>query len=826
MSIENTPTPVQNAPEPSEKQPKKQGALLWRIVKGLMLMGVFGAIILPIVAAIFIAMAWPSLPPVDTLKDYKPRMAMEIYTEDGQLIGEFGAERRKPTSFKDTPTYLKNAILAIEDARFYEHHGVDYYGLARAVVNNILHPGEPQGASTITQQLAKNFFLTNERTLSRKAYEAMMAVKIENNLTKDEILERYMNHIYLGERAYGFAAAADIYFGKELKDLTIAESAMLAALPQAPSANNPIRNRANAQSRQQYVLQRMHELNMITDAEYAQAKSEVVRVVDTKAASINQQYAVHAEYVAEMARQLMFDRYKEAAYTEGLKVYTTINSTEQTAAYNGVRNAVISYDRRKGYHGPEATYPLPSKPEEQTKALDKIFDEHNDFDEMRAAVVTGVSSTAIKAILADGENISITGPGLGLARGALNPSSKIAIKVGSVIRVVESTDDATWRIAQVPEVQASFVAMSSTDGAIRALVGGFDFNLSKFNHVTQAYRQPGSGIKPFVYSSAMEKLGLTPNSIVDDTPIKVGSWTPQNSDGRFLGPIPLSAALAGSRNMVSIRLLQSVGNDYFRQYASRFGFEPNRIDQYLTVALGAIETTSWQMAGAYGVFANGGYKVNPYIISKVVDRNGAVILQAQPKKAGDPANRIITEKNAAMTDSLMRGVVRNGTARAAMALGRSDIAGKTGTTNDAIDAWFNGYQPKLVGIAWMGFDKPKSLGESEFGGTLALPIWMNYMRVALNKQKVENRTDSFDSGNNLSSGGGSTGDGGGHTNKAPEELKVDSNAVPPANSEARQAAEKVNEADVKEAAKPKAPAGPDPLAPFVYKPPVAQPAKP
>ncbi|TDR33006.1 PBP1A family penicillin-binding protein [Hydromonas duriensis] len=814
MSLDNTPNTTSNEPATEQPNNKVKGPLWLRIVKGLMLVGLLSAIIMPIVGAIFVTLAWPNLPSVDSLKDYKPRMAMQVFTEDGQLIGEFGAERRKPTSFKDTPQHLKDAILAIEDARFYEHHGVDYYGLGRAIINNILHPGEPQGASTITQQLAKNFFLTNERTLSRKVYEAMMAVKIEQNLTKDEILERYMNHIYLGERAYGFAAAADIYFGKEIKDLTIAESAMLAALPQAPSANNPIRNRTNAESRQQYILQRMFELGKISQADYQKAKDEVVRIIDTKTASISQQYAVHAEYVAEMARQLMFDRYKEAAYTEGLKVYTTINSEEQTAAYNGVRNAIVSYDRRKGYRGPEATYPLPSKPEEQIKALDKIFDSHNDFDEMRAAVVLGVSGGSVKAVLADGENINVN---MNVKAPSKNP-----IKAGSVIRVVESAADATWHIAQVPEVQASFVSMSTTDGAIRALVGGFDYNLSKFNHVTQGFRQPGSGIKPFIYSAAMEKNNMTPGSIVNDSPIKIGSWTPQNSDGRYLGPISLSQALAGSRNMVSIRLLQSIGNDYFRQYATRFGFEANRIDQYLTVALGAVGVNSWQMAGAYGVFANGGYKVNPYIISKVIDRTGAIILQAQPKKAGDPANRVITEKNAAMTDSLMRGVVRSGTARAAMALGRNDIAGKTGTTNDAVDAWFNGYHPKLVGIAWMGFDKPKSLGASEFGGTLALPIWMSYMRVALNKQKVEAHSDNFEKyGSDNATPSDPTTDTG-VDKQTPEELKVDSRAIPPANSEARQAAEKVNEADVKEVSKPK-PNGSDPLTPFVYRPPVDKP---
>ncbi|MGL4767658.1 MAG: penicillin-binding protein 1A [Formosimonas sp.] len=789
---------------PQTETVKKPTPRWLKIIKSLFLIGFFGILIGLIVAAIAVAMAWPTLPPVDTLKNYKPRMAMQVFTEDGKLIGEFGEERRKPVEFKDIPANLKNAILAIEDSRFYEHGGVDYYGLARATLNNITNPGDLQGASTITQQLAKNFFLSSERTFTRKFYEALMAKKIEANMSKDEILERYINHIYLGERAYGFPAAAYIYFGKDLKDLTLAEAAMLATLPQAPGRNNPIRNRANADSRQKYVLQRMEELGFITAEQHTQAKAETVRIIDTKAAAANNKFDVHAEYVAEMARQLMYERYQDAAYTEGLKVYTTINSTEQTAAYEGVRSAVLAYDKKYGYRGPEDTVALPNgKSADTDKALDAIFDKHQDQEGLRAAIVTQVSPTAVKAILAGGEPIEISGAGLAFAKNALSPSSKKPIKVGAIIRVTESKEDASWRITQLPAVQASFVSMNSTDGAIRSLVGGFDFNLSKFNHVTQGWRQPGSGIKPFIYSAAMEKNGMTPGSVVDDTPLKIGSWTPQNSDGRFLGPLPLSAALAGSRNMVSIRLLQSIGNDYFRQYAARFGIgvDPRHpIDQYLTVALGALEATSWQMVGGYGVFANGGYKVNPYIISKVLDRNGTVILQAQPRKAGDEANRVISAKNAAMTDSLMRGVVQHGTARAAMALGRSDIAGKTGTTNDSKDAWFNGYHPKLVGIAWMGFDTPKSLGEGEFGGTLSLPIWMSYMRVALNKQKVELRKDAEPdpaAADNKPEAEGIP------ANTPPEELKVDEKVIPPSNNEARQSSEQINTQDAQEAAKPK-----------------------
>ena len=824
MSTENPPNP-----QPTQKRP------IGRIFKNLFIWGFFAAVVAAIVLAFASMVAWRNLPSIDTLKDYKPRMAMQIFSDDGQLIGEFGEERRKPVLVSEVPDHLKKALIAIEDARFYEHDGIDYLGLGRAIVNN-LTGGSKQGASTITQQLAKNFFLTNERTFTRKFYEALMAKKIEQNLTKDEILERYMNHIYLGERAYGFAAAADIYFGKEIKDLTLAESAMLATLPQAPSSNNPARNRKRADERQRYVLERMLELNFITQAQYKQARAEVVQIADTKAAIRSDKYTVHADYIAEMARMLMFDRYKEAAYTEGLKVYTTIRSQEQNAAYAAVRKAVFAYDRKYGYRGAEAQYNLPSKPEERLKMLDSIFEEHPDLDTLKTVVVISTGGGTFKGVTSDGEEITVSGANLGPAKNLLGSGDKKGIRIGSVVRVIESSDGSNYRITQVPSVQASFVSMDPTDGAIHALIGGFDFGLSKFNHITQGYRQPGSTIKPFIYSAAMEKNGMNPNSIVDDKPIKVGSWQPKNADGRYLGPIPLSTALAFSRNMVSIRLLQSIGNDYFRSYAERFGFEGKRIDKFLTVALGAIEATPYEIVGAYGVFANGGYKVDPYFIKKVVDRSGRVILEAKPRLANDEKNRVITKENATMTDALLKGVVRGGTARAASALGRSDIAGKTGTTNDAVDAWFAGYQPKLVGVAWMGFDTGnKSLGEGEFGGCLALPIWMDYMRMALQGKKVEVRDTQWQNAATNARGGNATRrnptdpsltiDGQPAPPAAPEELNADPNTVPLPNSDARKASEIVNEADVKAApernleeiiapVKPAAPTQPKPVKPI------------
>lgn len=820
MSTENTTNPQ-----------SKQTRSIGRVFKALFLWGFFAAVVATVVLAFASVVAWKNLPPIDTLKDYKPRMAMQIFSDDGQLIGEFGEERRRPVLISEVPEHLKKALIAIEDARFYEHGGIDYLGLGRAVINN-LTGGSKQGASTITQQLAKNFFLTNERTFTRKFYEALMAKKIEQNLTKDEILERYMNHIYLGERAYGFAAAADIYFGKEIKDLTLAESAMLATLPQAPSSNNPARNRKRADERQRYVLERMLELNFITQAQYKQARAETVQIVDTKAAIRNSKFTVHADYVAEMARILMFDRYKEAAYTEGLKVYTTIRSQEQNAAYAAVRKAVFAYDRKYGYRGAEAQYHLPGDPQERLKTLDTIFEKHPDLDTLKSLIVLSAGGGSLKGVTSEGKEIEISGANLGPAKNLLGNGDKKGIRTGSVVRVIESADGSNYRITQVPSVQASFVSMDPTDGAIHALIGGFDFGLSKFNHITQGYRQPGSTIKPFIYSAAMEKNRMNPNSVVDDKPIKIGSWQPKNADGRYLGPIPLSTALASSRNMVSIRLLQSIGNDYFRSYAERFGFEGKRIDKYLTVALGAIEATPYQIVGAYGVFANGGYKVDPYFIKKVVDRSGTVILEAKPRLANDEKNRVITKENAAMTDALLKGVVRGGTARAASALGRSDIAGKTGTTNDSVDAWFAGYQPKLVAVAWMGFDTGnKSLGEGEFGGGLALPIWMDYMRMALQGKKVEVRETQWQNAATNASGGSVTRnptdpsltiDG----QPAPEELNADPNTVPLPNSDARKASETVNEADVKAASerkleeiiapvKPAAPTQPKPVKPVV-----------
>lgn len=676
-------------------------------------------------------MAYPNLPEIDAITSYRPKMPMRVFSADNVLIAEFGEERRNVVHFAEIPDVMKKAVLAIEDDRFYEHGGVDYIGIARAAINNVTTSNK-QGASTITQQVARNFFLSTEQTIKRKLYEILLAWKIEQNLTKDEILEVYMNQIYLGQRAYGFSSAAQIYFGKNLKEVTVAEAAMLAGLPKAPSAYNPVANPKRATVRQQYILQRMKQLGYITEAQFETAKIEKLQIKTNSA-----QFAIHAEYVAEMARQLVYEQFKEETYTHGFNVYTTITKEEQETAYAALRKGVLDYERRHGYRGPEAIVELPRNKELADEIIEKELAEHPDSDDILSAMVTEASPSAVKATLLNGEEIQITGPGLSFAASGLkaNAPPNKRIQRGAVIRVI--LEGKNWSIIQMPEVQSAFVAADTHDGAIRALVGGFDYNLNKFNHVTQAWRQPGSSFKPFIYSSSLER-GLSPQTIINDSPISFDAgqtggqaWEPKNYDGKYEGPMSMRKGLTKSKNMVSIRILQKVGAKYGQEYTSRFGFLPEKNPPYLTLALGAGAVTPLQMAGAYAVFANGGYKVNPYLISKITDSEGKIIAQAKPDTAADEANRVIDERNAFLMDSMLRDVVRFGTATKALSLKRPDIAGKTGTTNDSIDAWFAGYQSKIVGVAWMGYDQPRNLGNRETGGGLALPIWITYMQRAL-----------------------------------------------------------------------------------------------
>jgi penicillin-binding protein 1A len=684
-------------------------------------------------------MAYPNLPDIDSLATYQPKMPLRVFSADNVLIGEFGEERRSLVRYKDIPKVMKQAVLAIEDDRFYEHHGVDYWGVLRAAVHNALG-GSRQGASTITQQVARNFFLSSEQTIKRKLYEVLLAWKIEKTLTKDQILELYMNQIYLGQRAYGFASAAQIYFGKKLSEVTVAEAAMLAGLPKAPSANNPVVNPKRAKARQQYILQRMHDLGYITTAQYEEARDEKLKIkMDSN------DFGVHAEYVSEMARQMVYEQFKEDAYTRGLNVFTTITKADQDAAYLALRRGVLDYEKRQPYRGPEGYMDIPADKGDAEAAIESELAEHPDSDGLVAAVVMSSSAKTLNAVLASGEEITISDAGLGMAASSLTdkvPANK-RIRRGAIIRVLQ--EGSNWSVIQLPEVESAFVAVNAESGAIRALVGGFDFSRNKFNHVTQAWRQPGSSFKPFIYSAALEK-GFWPGTVANDAPIsfdasQTGSqaWEPKNYDGKYEGPMTIRKGLTKSKNMISIRILDKIGPAYAQEYVTRFGFEADKNPPYLTLALGAGSVTPLQLAGAYAVFANGGYKINPYLISKITTNDGKPLFQVNPDKAGDETLRVIDARNAYVIDSMLKDVVRHGTATRALALKRADIAGKTGTTNDSIDAWFAGYHPKLVGVAWIGFDKPKNLGNKETGGGLALPIWISYMAKALPALPVSER---------------------------------------------------------------------------------------
>lgn len=732
----NSPTPHGDTPlgprSSALPAPVKLALSLFGLLTGVAVIGV-------LLVSFMMMMAYPNLPDIDSLATYQPKMPLRVFSADNMLIGEFGEERRSLVRYKDIPKVMKQAVLAIEDDRFYEHGGVDYWGILRAAIHNAIS-GSRQGASTITQQVARNFFLSSEQTVKRKLYEVLLAWKIEKTLTKDQILELYMNQIYLGQRAYGFASAAQIYFGKKLSDITIAEAAMLAGLPKAPSANNPVVNPKRARARQQYILQRMHDLGYITTAQYEQARDEQLKIkMDSN------EFGVHAEYVAEMARQMVYEQFKEDTYTRGLNVFTTITKSDQDAAYLALRRGVLDYEKRQPYRGPEGYMEIPTDKSEAEAAIESELAEHPDSDGIVAAVVLAATSKNIRALLASGEEITIQETGLGQAASSLTdkvPTNK-RIRRGAIIRVMQEGQG--WSIIQLPEVESAFVSASAEDGAIRSLVGGFDFNRNKFNHVTQAWRQPGSSFKPFIYSASLEK-GLSPGTVINDAPItfdasQTGSqaWEPKNYDNKYEGPMSMRKGLSKSKNMISIRILEKIGPQYAQEYVTRFGFDPEKNPPYLTLALGAGAVTPLQLAGAYAVFANGGFKVNPYLISKITDNNGKTLFQVNPEKAGDDSLRVIDARNAFLVDNMLKDVIRHGTATRALSLKRSDIAGKTGTTNDSIDAWFAGYHPKLVGVAWIGFDKPKNLGNRETGGGLALPIWIGYMQKALQGLSTQER---------------------------------------------------------------------------------------
>lgn len=691
-----------------------------------------GALALLLVIAVALSVAYPNLPDISDLSNYRPKLPMRVFSSDGVLLGEFGEERRSLTPIKEIPQAMKDAVLAIEDARFFQHGGVDYLGVVRAGLANVGR-SKSQGASTITMQVARNVYLTAEKSYTRKIYEILLTFKLEHMLTKDQILEIYMNQIFLGNRAYGFAAASEAYFGKPLKNISIAEAAMLAGLPKAPSAYNPISNPQRARSRQLYIIERMEENGFITAEQALAAKKEELKIRSSKDGG-----RVHAEYVAETVRQLVFSQYGDETYTRGLNVYTTLFSADQEAAYKALRKGIMDFERRQIYRGPEKFLDLPNTPAELEDAIDDALADSPDNGDVMSAVVLEATPKKIVAVRQNSEKLEITGDGLKPAQSGLSDKAPATIRLrrGALIRVAR-VGTSGWEITQLPEVEGAFVALDPRNGALRALVGGFDFGKNKFNHVTQAWRQPGSSFKPFIYSAALEK-GFTPATVINDAPLFFDAgftggqpWEPKNYDGTFEGPMSMRTALKKSKNMISIRILQAVGTQNAQEWIGRFGFEADKHPAYLTMALGAGSVTPMQMATAYSVFANGGYRVSPHLITKITDQQGRVLVNT-PAPAPDESARAIEPRNAFIMSSLLQEVTRSGTAAKAQAmLKRTDVYGKTGTTNDSIDTWFVGYQPTLTAAVWMGYDKPRKLGDRETGGGLSLPIWINFMETAL-----------------------------------------------------------------------------------------------
>src|SRR3984957_7662122 len=683
-------SPSPSSPPSRHPDPPKRARSLWiRLLLGLLICIVGLIVSAGLVLGYALVVAQPNLPSLEALTDYRPKVPLRDYTADHVLIGEFGEERRRGVRIHDVPDYLKKAVLAIEDARFYDHGGVDLTGILRAGTVALTNGHTSQGASTITMQVARNFFLSSEKTYTRKIYEMLLAYKIERALTKDQILEVYMNQIYLGQRAYGFASAARVYFGKDLKDITLAEAAMLAGLPKAPSAYNPVVNPKRAKVRQQYILERMLELHYITQQQYEDAAKQPLVVKGA-----GREFSVHAEYVPEMVRQMMYAQYREEAYTLGLNVVTTIDSADQDAAYRAVRKGLMDYEHRHGYRGPEAYIDLPADPDDREQAIDDALVDHPDNGEIVAAVVIEASPKEVKASFIDGNVATVQGNDLRFVANALSARAQPnqRIRPGAIVRLMKNDDD-NWVITQLPQVEGAFVSIVPQDGAIRSLVGGFDFNKNKFNHVTQAWRQPGSSFKPFIYSASLEK-GLGPATVINDAPLfftaaETGgqAWEPKNYGGGFDGPMTMRTALQKSKNLVSIRILNQIGPKYAQQYITRFGFDADRHPAYLPMALGAGLVTPLQMAGGFSVFANGGYRINPYLIAEVTDQRGASVAQAKPLVAGQSAPHAIDVRNAYVMNSLLQSVAQRGTGAKSNILKRTDLAGKTGTTNDSRDAW-------------------------------------------------------------------------------------------------------------------------------------------
>jgi penicillin-binding protein 1A len=723
---DTTSHPERNAPAKTRRLP-----MVVKVLGTLLGLAIAGAASVAMVIGVALAMAYPNLPEVTALSEYRPKLPLRVYSAEGELLAEFGEERREFTPFDQIPKVMKDAVLAAEDARFFEHGGVDYVGMVRAGLANFGR-AKSQGASTISMQVARNVYLTAEKTYTRKIYEILLTFKLEHTLSKEQILEIYMNQIFLGHRAYGFAAAAQAYYNKPLKNLTIDEAAMLAGLPKAPSAFNPISNPKRARARQLYIIDRMAENGFISVADAEQAKAVPMHI--RPAASIQR---VRGDYAAEMVRQAIHDQYGDEAYTRGLNVTTTIRSSEQQAAYRALRQGLMDFERRQRYRGPEKFVDLPDNGPALDDAVDQVLADIPDNGDLLSAVVLDASPSKVTLVRQDGGPIEITGEGLKPVQSGLADKAPPHIKLrrGAVVRIAKAGKG--WEITQVPEVEGAFVSLDPRTGGIRSLVGGFDFQKNKFNHVTQAWRQPGSSFKPFIYSAALEK-GITPSTVVYDAPLFFSAsttggkpWEPKNYDGKFEGPMTVRSALAKSKNMVSIRILQAVGTQTAQEWVTHFGFEADKHPPYLTMALGAGSVTPLQMASAYSVFANGGHLLPPMLISKVTDAQGRVLVEFTPPTLSED-NRTIPERNAFVMDSLLQEITRAGTAAKAQAtLKRPDVYGKTGTTNDAMDAWFVGFQPTVAAAVWVGYDTPKNLGSRETGGGLSLPIWISYMQEAL-----------------------------------------------------------------------------------------------
>jgi penicillin-binding protein 1A len=695
----------------------------------------------------------PQLPSIAKLKDVQLQEPLRVYTHDRLLLAEFGDKRRSPVLIEEVPPLLVKAFLAAEDDHFYEHTGVDFPGLVGAAIELARTGKKRRGASTITMQVARNFFLSSEKTYMRKLTEILLAFRIEGSLSKDEILELYFNKIFLGHRAYGVEAAARVYYGRGISDLSLAQMAMIAALPKAPSRVNPVNDRETATYRRDYILDRMLELGYIDDEQHAEAVAEVdAAVLHTV------QVGADAPYVAEMVRSEMIKRYGPQAYTSGFEVITTVDVTHQKAANRALRDDLIAYSKRHGYRGVEAHVELAETTQEDWPAL---LSDYPVVGGLAAALVTQVDGQTAMLLLGDGTELQLGWEGLAWAsphqsvnrNGAAPEQASDILAPGDIIRVRELADGSR-ELSQVPVVGGALVALNPVDGAILALVGGFDFNNSKFNRVTQAHRQPGSSFKPVIYSAALEK-GYTPASMINDAPVVFddpkleSTWRPENYSGQFYGPTRLREALYRSRNLVSIRILRDIGANYAAEYAGRFGFESSQLPRDLTLALGSASVTPLQMARAYAVLANGGYLIEPWFIKRISDATGELVHQARPavvcthcKDVMDAINsdeklplplarQVLEPRNVWLMTSMMRDVIQRGTGRKARVLGRTDLAGKTGTTNDQMDGWFSGFNHALVATAWVGFDQLQPLGRGETGGRAALPMWIDYMAVAL-----------------------------------------------------------------------------------------------